>query len=130
MLLVFGLAYEVQKHWHYGWMVCAATLLGVLLFLLGLREKTAAEIALQGELERYCGKKKSKHGKNEPVYGNPYDTRLATGDDRPLPRSLKNRVDAYIRKRLTADRVQLEREIVAATSFNAFIRKEYRAGRL
>ncbi len=130
MMLVFGLAYELQKIWSFGWMVCIVALLGVLLFLVGLRNTALHEAVLVRREERFCGKQKSKHGKNEPIYGDPADTRRSSGDDRPLPESIRGQVEAYVAMRRATDPDQFDRELVVSSSFNALIRREFKAGKL
>jgi len=129
-MFVFGLAYEVQKFWDHGWMVCVTVLLGVLLFLMSLRPITPAETSLLHPGEQFGGKQSSARGKNEPFYGDPIDARQQTGDDRPLPTAIHDRVSAYVARRRLTDPDQFDREIADATSFNALIRREYRNGNL
>ena len=42
-----------------------------------------------------------------PIYGDPKDTSKTSGDDRPLPDELRNRVNAYIEKRSKVDPEEL-----------------------
>jgi len=53
-----------------------------------------------------------------------------TGDDAPLPWELKRRVLAWLFRRQREDAAALERDAKAATSWNALVRSEIRAGRL
>jgi len=65
-----------------------------------------------------------------PMFGNPEDTGYGKGKDRPLPDELRQRVNAYITKRARKDPEGLKREVEKCSSFNAFARKEVKAGRL
>jgi hypothetical protein len=130
MMLVFGLAYELQKIWDFGWMVCIVALLGVLLILVGLRTAALPEIALLRNAERFCGRQKSKRGKNEPLYGDPTDKRHGSGDDRPLPEAVRKKVETYVARRRSRESDQFERELLVSSSFNALIRREFRSGNL
>ena len=64
------------------------------------------------------------------VYGDPEDTSNTTGEDRPLPDELRNRVNAYIAQRTATDLAQFDKDIEQATTFNAFLRQEIRTGNL
>ncbi len=68
--------------------------------------------------------------KIHPVYGNPDDTTHSSGDDRPLPYEMKDRVNIYIQKRAGKNSEEYKREMESSSSFNALIRKEMRAGKL
>lgn len=68
--------------------------------------------------------------KQHPMYGDPADTSEATGDDRPLPYELKDRVDAYIRKRFQNDPVTHKKDLAHSSTFNALIRKGIRSGQI
>ncbi|MDD5435320.1 MAG: hypothetical protein PH343_07825 [Nitrospira sp.] len=65
-----------------------------------------------------------------PDYGDPEDTTHTTGDDRPLPFELKDRINIYIQKRSLTDPDQYKKEIEESPSFNALIRKEIRKGNI
>jgi len=65
-----------------------------------------------------------------PVYGDSSDTSHFTGDDRPLPFELYNRVDAYMINRNLSELVQYKKDIENSSSFNALIRREIRSGKL
>lgn len=65
-----------------------------------------------------------------PVYGNPDDTTHSSGDDRPLPYEIKDRVNIYIQKRAGKNSEEYKKEMESSSSFNALIRKEMRAGKL
>lgn len=68
--------------------------------------------------------------KYHPLYGDPADTSQTTSEDRPIPFELKNRVDIYINKRFATDNEKYKKEIEASSTFNAFLRKEIKAGNL
>ena len=65
-----------------------------------------------------------------PMYGNPEDTSHTTGDDRPLPYELKDRVNRYIERRMQGDVEAYQRDIEQSSTFNALVRREVRAGHL
>lgn len=65
-----------------------------------------------------------------PMYSDPEDTTHTSGDDRPLPYELKDRINIYTEKRARADLEKYKREIEKASSFNALVRKEIKAGNL
>ena len=68
--------------------------------------------------------------KIHPVYGNPDDTTHSSGDDRPMPYELKDRVNIYIQKRAGKNSEEYKKDMESSSSFNALIRKEMRAGKL
>lgn len=59
--------------------------------------------------------------KSHPRYGDPQDTTDASGEDRPLPIVLKDRVNRYAISR-AGDLAVFKRELQASTSFNAHVR--------
>ena len=65
-----------------------------------------------------------------PMYGDPSDTSKSSGDDRPLPFELKDRIDRYIEmcREQGADSFKVDLE--ASSSFNALVRLEMRNGKL
>lgn len=65
-----------------------------------------------------------------PIYGDPDDTSTSTGDDRPLPFELKDRINIYIEKRSRSDPDIYKKEIERSSSFNALIRKEIKNGKI
>ena len=67
--------------------------------------------------------------KSHPLYGDPDDTRNTTGDDRPLPYELKDRVNRYVVRR-AVDPDAYKREVDRSSTFNALVRQEIRAGSL
>lgn len=64
-----------------------------------------------------------------PNYGDPDDASLLTGEDRALPWELKDRVNRYIEQRSGSDADEFMREVENSSSFNAWIRREIKAGR-
>jgi hypothetical protein len=68
--------------------------------------------------------------KIHPLYGNPDDTSVAHGDDRPIPVELKDRIDIYIERRSKEKGDRYESDMLGASSFNALIRRELRVGRI
>lgn len=62
-----------------------------------------------------------------PVFGDPTNLDNAAGDDRPLPYELKDRINKWASRRGIT---QLGAEVDHATSMNALIRSDIRAGRL
>jgi hypothetical protein len=65
-----------------------------------------------------------------PIFGDPDDTTHSSGDDRPLPYELKDRINNYTMKRSMLDPERYKKEIEESSSFNALIRKEIRKGNL
>jgi hypothetical protein len=98
-----------------------------------LKQDEVTRMALYAK-ERYEGKSPEEAAatvrKAHPIYGNPKDTSHTTGDDRPLPIELKDRVNSYIMKRMRGDHKKYKRDIETSSSFNALVRKEIRAGNL
>jgi hypothetical protein len=65
-----------------------------------------------------------------PMYGDPDDTTHTSGDDRPLPYELKDRVNKYIERRSAADAAAYREALERATTFNALVRQEIQRGAL
>ena len=66
-----------------------------------------------------------------PYWGDPDDTRVTSGDDRPLPVELSRREDTWTsREREKNGDQALKERCEDASSYNAIIRAEIRAGRL
>jgi len=63
-----------------------------------------------------------------PIFGDPDDTSTSSGNDRPLPFELKDRINIYIQRRSQTDPEKYKEEIVESLSFNALIRKEIKKG--
>lgn len=80
-----------------------------------------------GVSEQETAKKVRKY---HAIYGDPKDTTHATGDDRPLPYELKERVNIYIEKRAKSNIDTYKKEIKESSTFNALIRKEIKAGNI
>ena len=68
--------------------------------------------------------------KLHPMYGDPADTSETTGDDRPLPCELKNRVNSYIQKRFQDDPLAYKKDIANSSTFNALVRRAIRSGQI
>jgi hypothetical protein len=64
-----------------------------------------------------------------PIYGDPADTRRTTGDDRPLPYELKDRVNRWLQTKMP-DPDRFRRQLAQATTYNALVRAELRAGKV
>lgn len=67
--------------------------------------------------------------KAHPMYGDETDTTHTTGDDRPLPDELKNRVSLWLMPKM-ADRDGFRRRLAEFSTYNALIRDEVRSGNL
>jgi len=59
-----------------------------------------------------------------PLFGNHEDTSKHSGDDRPLPYELKDRINIYIQKRASEDADNYKKDIESYSSFNALIRTD------
>lgn len=69
--------------------------------------------------------------KTFPIFGDPDDTTHTTGDDRPLPYELKDRINIYIiKKRTQTHKEKFEKEIEGFSTMNALIRNEIKKGNL
>lgn len=79
--------------------------------------------------EKIAEKGSEKIRKYFPFYGNPNDTSHTTGDDRPIPYELKDRVNIYVEK-VKHDPEKFKSVLEKYSSYNAFIRKEIRDGNL
>jgi hypothetical protein len=66
--------------------------------------------------------------KSYPLFGDPDDTTHTTGEDRPLPYELKDRIKRYVEKRMQTDPETFKKEIEQSSTFNALIREEVRKG--
>ena len=68
--------------------------------------------------------------KSHLIYGDPDDTSNTTGDDRPLPMELKDRVNTYVARRIQEDPAAFKNDIEASSTMNALIRREIATKRL
>ena len=68
--------------------------------------------------------------KYHAVFGNPEDTSVDSGEDRPLPEELKFRIVSYIEKRVATDNDKYKKDLESSSSFNALVRKEIKASNL
>ncbi len=66
-----------------------------------------------------------------PMYGDPADVHVTSGEDRPLPQELRGRVDRW-RMRIINERGgdRLKAQLEKYSSFNALVREEIRRGNL
>ena len=64
--------------------------------------------------------------KSHPIYGDPNDTSKSSGDDRPLPYELKDRINCYIEMRSQQGADSFKTDLEATSSFNALVRLEMR----
>jgi len=80
--------------------------------------------------EKAAEKAARKVRKFHPFYGDPDDTTHTTGEDRPLPYELKDRINIYIEKRVGDNSEKYKNEVEQSSSFNALIRKEIKAGNI
>ena len=62
--------------------------------------------------------------KFHPMYGDPSDTGKSSGDDRPLPYELKDRINRYIEMRVKQGADSYKADLEASSSFNALVRRE------
>ncbi len=65
-----------------------------------------------------------------PTYQDPNEPSLTTGDDRPLPYELKDRVDRYLEKKAQTNPERWKREVERSSTLNALIRKEIKRGNI
>jgi hypothetical protein len=68
--------------------------------------------------------------KSYPVFGDPDDTTVATGEDRPLPYELQDRVRSFIKTRMERDPEVFKKEIKGSSTFNALIRRKVKEGNI
>lgn len=73
---------------------------------------------------------KIKLHKRFPYYGELDSDATLSGDDRPLPWELKNRINTYGINRNKDDNDQYEKDMDASSSFNALVRKEIKKGKI
>jgi hypothetical protein len=66
--------------------------------------------------------------KTHPFFGDPDDTSVASGVDRPIPVELKDRVNIFIERRLHEDSQKYFALMDRSSSFNAIIRQAIKAG--
>jgi len=65
-----------------------------------------------------------------PVYGDSSDTSKSSGNDRPLPFELKDRINRYIEMRGEQGADAYKTDLESSSSFNALVRREIRNGNL
>jgi len=69
--------------------------------------------------------------KTHPMFGDPEDDSLLSGEDRPLPYELKDRINIYlenISKMSKKNKENIIKETYESTSYNAFVRKQIKLG--
>jgi hypothetical protein len=69
-----------------------------------------------------------KLNKSFPYYGDPDDTTICSGEDRPLPFEIKYRVNSYMEKCGFSNLEEIEAKLRNYSSVNAFIREEMMKG--
>jgi len=69
-------------------------------------------------------------GKSFPIFGDSNDITHTTGDDRPLPYELKDRINIYIERKSQTEPEKFKKEIEESSTFNALIRKEIKKGNI
>lgn len=67
---------------------------------------------------------------SHPFFGDPDDTSHATGQDRPLPYELKDRINIHVEKRVQIAPENFKKDVEESSSVNALIRKEMAKGNL
>jgi len=73
----------------------------------------------------------AKLRKTFPMYGNPDNTRVTSGDDRPLPHELRGRVDRWRIKMINEDSEEkIKEKLNKYSTFNAMVRDEIRKGNI
>lgn len=84
-----------------------------------------------------CEKKGMSHDdsaakvrKHHPMYGNSDDTSNTTGDDRPLPYELKDRINIYIENKSRDNSKEFKKIIEESSTYNALVRNEIKAGNI
>lgn len=65
-----------------------------------------------------------------PIFGDTVDAKEVRKPDSPLPHELKNRINIYIEERALKDAALFKRDMESASSFNALIRSEIKAGKI
>lgn len=90
--------------------------------LIEKSKETSQEKAIKKALDEVA--------KYHPIFGDPDDTRHSSGDDKPLPYELKDRINIYIQKRANENSEKYKKEIEKSSSFNALVRKEIKAGNI
>lgn len=67
--------------------------------------------------------------KYHPIFGDLNDETYGSGDNRPLPLELKDRINIYIEKQGIGN-TEFKKQIDSFSTFNALIRKEVKAGNI
>lgn len=91
------------------------------LSLLEKSEESSKEKAIEKALAEVA--------KYHPVYGDLNDERNGSGDNRPLPLELKDRINIFIEKQGIGN-PEFKKQIDSFSTFNALVRKEIKAGNI
>jgi len=92
--------------------------------------RQAGRRGAEGDREQGSQDAAAQVRKRFPMYGDPQDTSHTSGDDRPLPLELKDRINAWLAEQAEYEPEKLESQIEAASSMNALLRSRIKAGRL
>jgi len=68
--------------------------------------------------------------KSNPIFGDPDDTSGDSGEDRPLPYELMDRINIYIERMWHSDLEKCKKEVEKSSTLNALIRKEVKKGNI
>ena len=68
--------------------------------------------------------------KSNPIFGDPDDTSGDSGEDRPLPYELMDRINIYIERMWHSDLEKCKKEVEKSSTLNALIRKEIKKGNI
>jgi hypothetical protein len=88
--------------------------------------KTAMYMKYRNEDSLGAEEAAKKVRKFYPFYGDPQDTTHTSGDDRPLPYEIKDRVNRYVERRSQTDSDKCQKEIQESSTSNSFVRREIR----
>ncbi|UCG53217.1 MAG: hypothetical protein JSW58_06585 [Candidatus Latescibacterota bacterium] len=130
LLLVFGLAVKAQMYWGHSWIVCVITLLVSLMCLLFSGDSDVTQLSVRKVFRPYRARKAARQSQKRPMFGRSDDNPHLNGEDRPLPKYLAHRVAVYVQKRRKTDPIQFRKDVNASSTFNALVRKEFKAGRI
>ena len=68
--------------------------------------------------------------KSNPIFGDPDNTSGDSGEDRPLPYELMDRINIYIERMWHSDLEKCKKEVEKSSTLNALIRKEIKKGNI
>ncbi len=80
----------------------------------------------EGKTEKEAGKMVRKY---HPIYGDTNDKTHGSGDDRPLPFELKDRINIFVEKQ-GINNQEFKKQIDSFSTFNALVRKEIKDGNI